>query len=88
MQYIKTRYLCPTNQKGSRIKATASNGESLTIPYDYSMNEEPLHAKAALSLAARLGWAGHTFASGRDDNGHIFVPVTYANTHKLEAVCA
>lgn len=86
MQYIKTRYLCPTNHKGSRIKATASNGESLTIPYDYAINEEAVHAKAALELAARLGWSAE-YAAGAGDDGYVFVPVTYANTHKMEAVC-
>jgi len=63
----------------------ASNGESFTMPYDHALNSDDLHAKAALELAARLGWAGYTFASGRDDNGHIFVPVTEANTYSLEA---
>ena len=54
------------------------------MPYDHALNSDDLHVKAALALAARLGWV-YTFASGRDNNGHIFVPVTYANTHKLEA---
>ena len=84
MQYIKTRYLQPTDNKGSRIKATASNGQTLTIPYDYALNEEPLHAKAALELAAHLGWSAE-YAAGAGDDGYVFVPVTYANTYKLEA---
>jgi hypothetical protein len=84
MQYIKTRYLPATNNWGSRIKATASNGQTLTIPYDYELNEEPLHAQAALKLAARLGWSAE-YAAGAGDDGYVFVPVTYANTYKLEA---
>jgi len=84
MQYIKTRYLPATNNTGSRIKATASNGVSLTIAYDYSLNEEPLHAQAALRLAARLGWSAE-YAAGAGDDGYVFVPVTYANTYSLEA---
>ena len=87
MQYIKTRYLQPTDCKGSRIKATASNGQTLTISYDYELNEEPLHAKAALALAARLGWSAE-YAAGAGNDGYVFVPVTYANTYTLEAVCA
>lgn len=86
MQYIKTKYLCPTNHKGSRIKATASGGQTLTIPYDHALNVDDLHTKAAMALAARLGWCADKYACGRDDNGHVFVPVTYANTHKLEAI--
>jgi hypothetical protein len=87
MQYIKTKYLCPTDHKGSRIKATASGGQTLTIPYDHALSSDDLHVKAALALAARLGWSGE-YAAGRDDNGHVFVPVTEANTYKVEAVCA
>ena len=87
MQYIKTRYLPATNNTGSRIKATASNGQTLTISYDYELNEEPLHAQAALRLAARLGWSAE-YAAGAGDDGYVFVPVTSANTYSLEAVCA
>ena len=84
MQYIKTKYLCPTDCKGSRIKATASGGQTLTIPYDYELNEEPLHAQAALRLAARLGWSAE-YAAGAGDDGYVFVPVTSANVYSLEA---
>jgi hypothetical protein len=84
MQYIKTKYLCPTDHKGSRIKATASGGQTLTIHYDHALNSDDLHAKAALELAARLGWSGE-YAAGSGDDGHVFVPVTEANTYSLEA---
>lgn len=84
MQYIKTRYLPATNHTGSRIKATASNGQTLTIPYDHALNSDDLHAKAALALAARLGWSGE-YAAGAGDDGHVFVPVTSANIYSLEA---
>ena len=87
MQYIKTKYLCPTDCKGSRIKATASNGQTLTIPYDYALNSDDLHAKAALALASRLGWSGE-YAAGAGDDGQVFVPVTSANIYSLEAICA
>jgi hypothetical protein len=91
MQYIKTKYIHPTNHKGARIKATSSSGISLVINYDYGLNADQLHSEAALRLAARLGWIGQKLAAAGDDDGYIFVPVTAANTYKVEelgALCA
>ena len=46
---IRTKYLGPTNTRGSRIKAT--NGDrSVTIPYPYELNIEAAHAEAAEKL--------------------------------------
>lgn len=37
MQAIKTAYLCPTNVRGSRIKASTGAG-SIFVSYDHSLN--------------------------------------------------
>jgi hypothetical protein len=55
MQAIQTRYLCPTNTKGSRIKATCAAG-SITISYPYELSGQAVHCKAAEALATKLGW--------------------------------
>lgn len=55
MQAIKTKYLPPTNYKGSRIKAECCAG-SIVISYDYGMNTIDLHRHVAMKLVEKLGW--------------------------------
>lgn len=61
MQAIRTVYLCPTNTRGSRIKATAAAG-SLTVDYDHALDVAN-HRVAAEALIAQLGWAGGGYGS-------------------------
>jgi hypothetical protein len=85
MQYIQTKYLSPTNTKGSRIKAIASfAGDSITIPYDYSLDCEQAHAKAAMELAKKLEWEGE-YAAGGNDTGYVFAFIGHSNTYSVEA---
>lgn len=74
VQAIETRYLGPTNTKGSRIKACAGAG-SVTVPYDYGMSTERAHAAAAKALRAKLGWTDGHWAQGGNvkGNGYVFV---------------
>jgi hypothetical protein len=73
LQAITTKYLPPTNVKGSRIKASASAG-SLTIHLDHALSIEANHAKAAEALANKWGWNGQWFMGGMpDDRGYCFV---------------
>jgi len=72
-QAITTKYLGPTNVKGSRIKATAAAG-SLTIHIDHALNIEANHTKAAELLAHKYGWGGQWFMGGLpNDDGYCFV---------------
>lgn len=69
---IQTKYLGPTNTRGSRIKATA-NGHSATVPYPYEKRVgAEAHSVAALALARKMGWGG-TLISGGTDAGYVFV---------------
>ncbi len=55
MQAIETKFLGPTNYKGSRIKATCSGGSLiLSRDFDYEISEN--HKHAAYLLAEQLGW--------------------------------
>lgn len=74
-QAIETRYLGPTNTKGSRIKATAWKG-SVTLSYDYALNADQNHAKAAQALADKFGWKGQ-WAQGAKPKGtgYFFVNI-------------
>lgn len=72
-QAIETRYLGPTNTKGSRIKATAWAG-SVTIPLDYGVSTEMAHWLAAAALQEKLGWDGKWFQGGNaKGTGYHFV---------------
>lgn len=55
MQAIQTRYLGPTNSRGSRIKAWAAAG-SVTIDYPHELSGQACHRKAAEALIKKLGW--------------------------------
>lgn len=62
MQAIHTKYIGPTNVRGSRIKATCSAG-SLTIDYPHELSGQAVHRKAAEALAVKLGWTGERYGS-------------------------
>ena len=72
-QAITTKYLGPSNFRGSRIKAKAAEG-SITISYDDRLNSEQAHAQAAEALARKFKWEGRYFQGGLpDDRGYCFV---------------
>jgi hypothetical protein len=88
MQYIQTKFLRATNNRGSRIKATTSYGnDSVTIPMDYSVDCEQAHAKAAMSLASKLQWNGD-YACGGNDSGYVFTFVGTFNIYSTEEALA
>jgi hypothetical protein len=72
---IYTKYIGPTNFRGSRIKATASNGAgSLTVSYDHALNVDGNHAAAARALAKKLGWHGRVSSGGAPGGrGNVYV---------------
>lgn len=73
MQAISTKYIGPSNVRGSRIKATCDAG-SITIPYPHELSGEDVHKAAALALIAKLGWGdyGRIIGGGTKD-GYVFV---------------
>lgn len=73
MQAIITKYIGPTNSRGSRIKASASAG-SVTIGYDDALGVEDNHHAAALALAIKMGWEKYgKLISGGTETGFVFV---------------
>ena len=90
MQTIITKYLGPTNHRGSRYKAThTGNYTSVTLSADYSLNAEDNHAAAAQALAEKLGWEGE-YTGGHTQEGMAFVYLDggyfFTATRKAEAV--
>lgn len=71
MQAIVTKYLRPTDSRGSRIKATCESG-TVTVPYPYELSSADCHAVAALALCRKMGWTGDLI-SGGTDTGYVFV---------------
>jgi hypothetical protein len=63
-QGITTRYLGPTNAKGSRIKAIARKRDSwgpeqaVTVDRQCDLGIEANHTRAAMALAKQLDWKG------------------------------
>lgn len=75
MKAILTRYVGPSNVRGSRIIATAEGGDRphrLTVPYDHSSSDP--HADAAVALCRKLGWTGELIGGGlpNGDNCYVF----------------
>lgn len=80
-QGITTRYLGPTNSRGSRIKALARKGDrdrgwqemSHTRSYQYGDTGEE-HTLAAKELATKLGWSGLWIGGGKpEEDGYQYV---------------
>lgn len=60
---IHTKYIGPTNTRGSRIKAYTCDGMGLkgftaTVPYNHALNGEAVHFEAVKALVAKnnLDW--------------------------------
>ena len=81
MQAIVTKYLGPTDHRGSRIKARTEGGDSLTVDYRHDLpTGEPVHRVAAEALRDKLGWAGD-LAGGSIPGGYAFVFVSGRSRH-------
>ena len=73
-QSISTRYIGPTNHRGSRVKAQTSSGISRTFGWENALSLEANHATAARALATQLGWSGRwTGGTSPDGRGFVFV---------------
>lgn len=71
-QAIETKYLGPTNTKGSRIKATSGSGLTLTIGYHHDLNSEQNHRLAAQLLCEKYKWPTDLIG-GSTVSGYCFV---------------
>lgn len=78
MQAIITKYLGPTNVKGSRIKATCAAG-SVTIDYPHELSGMDCHAKAAYALLAKMHWDYKLMGGQLPSGDYAFVLVDAAS---------
>lgn len=74
---IVTKYLGPTNHRGSRIMAKAEGGHQTIVSYDGGLTTEENHQAAAETLKTAAGWAGELVGGGMPDGaGYCFVFVS------------
>ena len=71
-QSIQTKYIGPTNARGSRVSATSASGHRVVIGWDDALNSDENHFAAAMALARKLNWTG-TWHVGSTPHGCVFV---------------
>ena len=54
-QAIETKFMGPTNTKGSRVKASCAAG-SLIVQWQHELNSDENHLRAAKLLQTKLNW--------------------------------
>lgn len=74
---IRTRFVGPTNSRGSRVIADAGDRQStVTVSWDHALNSEQNHAAAALAVVNKMGWNTeyHTpITGGQHGNAYYWV---------------
>ena len=68
---IITKWIGPTNTKGSRVKASCEKG-SVTLNWTYDLDVKGNHHRAAMALADKLGMVGN-WTAGELKDGYAFV---------------
>ena len=69
MKAIMTKYHGPTNTRGSRVSASDSDGNRVSIPYQ---SEGSSHDAAAIKLCRKMNWKCK-LVSGGTKNGNVYV---------------
>ncbi|QIG74599.1 hypothetical protein EVC11_017 [Rhizobium phage RHph_I20] len=72
---IRTKFLGPTNARGSRVKAETCEAlpelkRRITLSWDHSLDGQANHARAAKALAEKLEWAGDWHIA---DGGDVYL---------------
>lgn len=68
---IQTKFIGPTNHRGSRVKAWCEQG-SITVNWDHAQDVETNHRLVAKALAHKLDWDGYFFG-GSLEHGYVFI---------------
>jgi hypothetical protein len=73
MQSIRTRYMGPTNFKGSRIQAKCE-AKTIYVSYNHALNVEENHRAACRALVHAMKWDTLEYADlvGGEFNGDTF----------------
>ena len=58
MKAITTRYIGPSNTRGSHMVADDGDGNRVTHHYRSELNAEQNHANACKAMCKKMGWGG------------------------------
>ena len=72
MKAIQVKYLPPTNTRGTRWKAFADGGASVTIARDYGLDGADDARRAADALRGKMGWSAITGAGVLPNGDYVF----------------
>lgn len=72
MKAIQVRYLPPTNTRGTRWKAFAEGGESVTIGRDFGLDGAVDARRAADALREKMGWSPITGEGVLPNGDYVF----------------
>jgi len=72
---IITKYLGPTDHKGSRIKATGSQG-SVTISRNFAVNVDVDYDRAVKAYCDKFPDAPREFIRGTDGCNYVYIATT------------
>lgn len=64
MKAIRTRYSGPTNTRPSKITATDSDGNRVTVSYSTAEDWGDPHEYVAYLLMQKMGWSNELFGGG------------------------
>lgn len=76
---IETKFIGPTNFRGSRVKAVCRDSMNeapmqVTLDWDHALDSYENHARAAIALCDKMGWTAK-LVGGSTVNGYVFVRV-------------
>ena len=71
MQAIRTRYIGPSNVRGSRIQAKCE-ARTIYLPYDHALNLDGNHRAACEALMTVMGWTPEHGAHYENRVGGVF----------------
>lgn len=80
MVAIHTKFIGPTNTRGSRYKAyTTRDRKTVTVNAAYNLGLEENHNAAAIAYCKMMGWSGKLISGGTDEgNVYVFLPMDVA----------
>lgn len=72
MQAIVTKFIPPTDHRGSRVVARAESGLKLVWDWDHRSDVEENHRAAAIALCRKFGWLGPRHLKSQIATGAIY----------------
>lgn len=81
---IQTRFLGPTNFRGSRVKAYCQ-GDSVTVEWRHELNSAENHKRALETLIKKMDWHDWLWAAGWSADGKGAVAVALSKKDHIQS---